>query len=1125
LGLYGRDAKPRGGEKAGGLLLPAAHDGYHLKVDGLTSYRYEERNAKPAVGVFITGDTRALVTLRDVDGLDTPRDGYSGGSGPVLTAEKRIHYVPRAEALVTVSAAADKLFVRRLNIDETIEATGVDYLYVKSLPVADAERGSEYVYPVVVKSKKGGAKVKLESGPDGMKVMDTTVRWRVPVALAESEARVVLTVSDATGQEVLHSFAVRVHDAGKAPKPAAAAKPVAPGGPGKGEPMVALKPAPPAPSAVRPPALKDDKVTVKLPSPAAQDACFGGGGRFLILRLPGTQKLAVFDVNEAKVVKYIAIAEADAKFAAGLSHLIVALPGAGAFQRWSLTTFEKEATVASPVDQIGHIAMGSASDGPLLVQPRTQDRFGGVPAAFKLLDPRTFKESDLKVITKRSPHAGHDHQMGVAKRPMLSADGRVICGCGVYVRTANGYESTPAHDHSTAGPEGRYLYGPGRIQTAEGAQVGELHFGHGKGVWNYSAAQGPYFFSLSQVQTAGGASRSKAELKLHIAGDRREVYIHPDQNVFDPLFDWHSGSGVFGSHVFCVPDAELLIVLSKPGDELILSKLDWKKSLEKSGRDLLYLTDSPPPAERGSAYRYLPAVRSTKGGVKARLETSPDGMKLTPDGITWDVPKGFAESSAEVLLTLTDASGQEQFHSLHITVYDPGKAPKATNGAAGPAAKAATSPDLIALKPATVAGPFKSADIPGGKATVKLPGRVKDACYGGGGRYLMLTLPDVKQVAVFDAAAGKVAKYIPLAEPDSKVAASISHLVVAAPDAQVLQRWSLKTFEKEVTVPCPVKVAAMAMGHDVDGPVVIAEAPRDRFGDGGPLVLLDPKTFKRIDAKVEQGAGGLGPHGRFVDGSTIPLRVSANGELITGAGGTYRLQGTTLTRLAAPAGYGTADGTHVLNTGTIYTVDGKQVGEAKGGHGKMVWYYPAADAPFFLSVNQLPERPRTGRGWIDVRLHIGGDQRDVVTFTDDSIFKSLVDWTGGVPPFDRHIFVMPRAKMLIVMPLTGDVLEVRRLDAEEAIRKGEKDVIAVLSRPDPARKGEVFRYLPHVVSRKDGVKAKLESGPDGMKLTADGLEWYVPAGFAEPDVKVLMLLTDASGAEAYHSFTLPVQGK
>src|SRR5262249_49480306 len=132
---------------------------------------------------------------------------------------------------------------------------------------------------------------------------------------------------------------------------------------------------------------------------------------------------------------------------------------------------------------------------------------GGEPAAFKLLDTRTFKESDLKLVVKRAPRGGGDYQLGMAKRPMISADGGVISGCGVYVRTSNGYESTPAIDHATPGPEGRYLYGPGRIQTAEGAQVGEFHFAHGKGVWNYAAAQGPYYFSLDQVQLPGGETR------------------------------------------------------------------------------------------------------------------------------------------------------------------------------------------------------------------------------------------------------------------------------------------------------------------------------------------------------------------------------------------------------------------------------------------------------------------------------------------------------------------------------------------------------------------------------------------------------------------------------------------
>src|SRR5262249_30090544 len=107
---------------------------------------------------------------------------------------------------------------------------------------------------------------------------------------------------------------------------------------GEAPPALAIKPAP----------LAGDKVTVNLPA-SMQQACVGGGGRYLILHLPQQRKLAVFDSNEAKVVKYLPVAEDEISFTAGLDKLFVALPAANLLQRWDLTTFEKELTVPAPV--------------------------------------------------------------------------------------------------------------------------------------------------------------------------------------------------------------------------------------------------------------------------------------------------------------------------------------------------------------------------------------------------------------------------------------------------------------------------------------------------------------------------------------------------------------------------------------------------------------------------------------------------------------------------------------------------------------------------------------------------------------------------------------------------------
>src|SRR5262249_34530620 len=89
---------------------------------------------------------------------------------------------------------------------------------------------------------------------------------------------------------------------------------------------------------IKPTPMTADKTTVSLPSSIA-DVCVGGGGRFLILHLPRQRNLAIFDVNEGKVVKYLPVADDRVLFAAGMNKLLVVLPDKNLIQRWSLATF------------------------------------------------------------------------------------------------------------------------------------------------------------------------------------------------------------------------------------------------------------------------------------------------------------------------------------------------------------------------------------------------------------------------------------------------------------------------------------------------------------------------------------------------------------------------------------------------------------------------------------------------------------------------------------------------------------------------------------------------------------------------------------------------------------------
>ena len=79
------------------------------------------------------------------------------------------------------------------------------------------------------------------------------------------------------------------------------------------------------------------------------------------------KKLAIFDVNEARVTKFIPLTEDDIAFAAGLDSIVVGLKKSGKLERWSLTTFELEKTVAPPFSEaITSVALGHGSNGPVL---------------------------------------------------------------------------------------------------------------------------------------------------------------------------------------------------------------------------------------------------------------------------------------------------------------------------------------------------------------------------------------------------------------------------------------------------------------------------------------------------------------------------------------------------------------------------------------------------------------------------------------------------------------------------------------------------------------------------------------------------------------------------------------
>ncbi len=149
---------------------------------------------QPKVGVTIDGQKIVI---------HTPRDRVEVRVG-------KHELDPRAGLLVTLGGEQDRLILRRVKLVDELEKSGADYLVVLSQP-PPATVGASFSYRLDIHAKKGGVQVTLDSGPDELSVTpEGQVSWSVPANFEAPEVNVVVTLRDASGQEVFHTFTVRV---------------------------------------------------------------------------------------------------------------------------------------------------------------------------------------------------------------------------------------------------------------------------------------------------------------------------------------------------------------------------------------------------------------------------------------------------------------------------------------------------------------------------------------------------------------------------------------------------------------------------------------------------------------------------------------------------------------------------------------------------------------------------------------------------------------------------------------------------------------------------------------------------------------------------------------------------
>jgi len=400
---------------------------------------------------------------------------------------------------------------------------------------------------------------------------------------------------------------------------------------------------------------------------------------------------------------------------------------------------------------------------------------------------------------------------------------------------------------------------------------------------------------------------------------------------------------------------------------------------------------------------------------------------------------------------------------------------------------------------------------------LKFPAAVDEVAVGGSGRYLILWLGRVRQLAIVDVAARTIAKYLPVDDDQIVFAAGETKLVVGQTGKGIVSRYDLRTARRETTQIESLGIRTLAMGCASEGPIYAATGEDFRQ----PL-FLDLATFRPLRIGM--------PNARDFANN---VRVSAEGNLIGGwssrvsPSGLHSLVLKSSTAiyynehrsvgLVLPA----ADGSRFFTSAGRYTPEAKALDDDDLRREYRTIYLPSATGPLLLAVSSSDRPDRPVRGGVQLLL-----QSDLSLISElRDIEPPIGEQRWNAMPLDKRLHLLPAADAIVRIPTSGDKLEIHRFRLSEQLAKRELNYLFVNSRPStPAVRGATYRYQIETWSKGGGVRYRCDAGPEGLKVDEQGMvTWPVPPAQELGEQVVIIGIGDASREEIFHTFRLRVQ--
>ncbi len=427
---------------------------------------------------------------------------------------------------------------------------------------------------------------------------------------------------------------------------------------------------------------KGEQQELKLPEKVS-DVVLAGGGRYLLIQMGAAKQLAVFDVNQAKIVKTLPLLSDKVKIAAGAEKFIVIEPDQHIIERWSLTTFEREKVSQTPFSGIlKAVGMGYASQGPFVVRFAEEEDYdaktGCLLIDLETLAPvpdLTFRQRmgfprNRETMRIRASAGGELFGISTVRRDREShlwvLDGKKVNN----YRSYNLEFIRPLPDASYVltryGLFTRELFYRGNERGKEAQYVATLHPAFYLEVPYFSrdktgTSSGSDYFGILYLTETGQRIANLPLSPLNLEQDESK-YGEPE---FAPEFS-------LDKRLVYIPQADLLLTFPYTNDRMLMTPIQLQAELKKRGTDYLFISSLPPShCQKGKTLEYSLQVESSSSQFEVELSAAPEGMKLIDSKkLRWEVPESFDDDEVFVVITVKAKGDQTEFQTFRLEVQD-----------------------------------------------------------------------------------------------------------------------------------------------------------------------------------------------------------------------------------------------------------------------------------------------------------------------------------------------------------------------------------------------------------------------------------------------------------------------